>query len=88
MRYPSDISREDFDAIRPKLKNFKKRTNPKQYDLYDIFCAILYVMKTGCQWRALPHDYPKWKSVYTYFKQWSTPQADGSTLLERLLKKV
>ncbi|MDR0690915.1 MAG: transposase [Streptococcaceae bacterium] len=40
--------------------------------------------KLTCQWRALPHDYPKWKSVYTYFKQWSTPQANGSTLLERL----
>jgi hypothetical protein len=46
MRYPSDISREDFDAIRPELENFKKRTNPRQYDLYDIFCAVLYVVKT------------------------------------------
>ncbi|MDR0691065.1 MAG: transposase [Streptococcaceae bacterium] len=32
------------------------------------------MLKLTCQWRALPHDYPKWKSVYTYFKQWSTPQ--------------
>jgi transposase len=88
MRYPSDISREEFEKIRPELESFKKRTNPRIYDLYDIFCAVLYVVRTGCQWRALPHDYPKWKSVYKYFKQWSQPQEDGTPLLDRLLKKV
>jgi transposase len=88
MKYPSDISREDFEKIRPELEGFKKRTNPRIYDLYDIFCAVLYVVKTGCQWRALPHDYPRWEAVYRYFKQWKTPRANGSTLLEELLKKL
>ena len=36
----------------------------------EIVNAILYVLRTGCQWRALPHDFPAWKTVYTYFRNW------------------
>ncbi|MGN1385967.1 MAG: IS5/IS1182 family transposase, partial [Bacillus sp. (in: firmicutes)] len=44
--YPSDITREQFEIIRPMLA--KKRTHPPTYDLYDIFCAVLYLLKEGC----------------------------------------
>ena len=40
-----------------------KRTHPRKYDLYDIFCAILYLIKEGCTWRAIPRDFPKWENV-------------------------
>jgi transposase len=89
--YPSDITREQFEVIRPHLEAFKKTTKPRQLDLYDIFCAMLYVLKSACQWRMLPSDYPKWSTVYAYFRQWKQkpPQApDGEeaalSLLERL----
>jgi putative transposase len=35
-----------------------------------VFNAVLYLNRTGCQWRALPHDFPKWKTVYTIFRRW------------------
>ena len=55
--YPSDITREQFEVIRPILEGATKRTHPRKYDLYDIFCAVLYLIKEGCTWRAIPHDF-------------------------------
>ncbi|HCF6385798.1 transposase [Pseudomonas toyotomiensis] len=40
-------------------------------DLYEIWCAVLYLLKTGCQWRLIPSDFPRWQTVSRYFKQWS-----------------
>lgn len=56
--YPSNITRQQFELIRPALENFRKRTKPRKYDLYEVFCAVLYVLKTGCQWRQVPGDFP------------------------------
>jgi len=56
--YPSDISQKQFEKIKPFLESAKKRTKPRIIDLYDVFCAILYILKTGSQWRMLPHDFP------------------------------
>jgi transposase len=84
--YPSDISREPFDPIRPLLESARKKTAPRKVDLYDVFCAVLYLLRTGGQWRALPSDFPKWRTVPSYFTLWSEPGESGS-LLERALKK-
>jgi transposase len=54
--YPSDITREQFEVIRPKLEGFRRKTKPRVLDLYDIFCGMLYVLKSACQWRMLPKD--------------------------------
>uniref|UniRef100_UPI002076E746 transposase n=1 Tax=Lactiplantibacillus TaxID=2767842 RepID=UPI002076E746 len=59
--YPSNITRKQFEQIRPELESFRKQT----------FCAIIYVLKTGCQWRQVPSDFPEWHSVYNYYKLWS-----------------
>jgi len=90
--YPSDITPEQFEIIRPHLESFKKTTKPRKLDVYDIFCAVLYVLKSSCQWRMLPSDYPKWGTVYSYFRQWNhkpglAPGETESTpsLLEKLL---
>jgi len=86
--YPSDISRKQFDSIRELLEQARKKTKPRKVDLYDIFCAILYVVKSGCQWRMLPGDFPKWQLVYKYFRQWYTqPSEEAPSLLEQALKK-
>lgn len=85
--YPSDTSREQFEAIRTLLEQARKRTKPRQVDLYEVWCAVLYVLRTGCQWRALPSDFPKWRTVYAYFAQWSELDEDGVSLLQRALKK-
>ncbi len=52
--YPSDISREQFEQIRPLLESARKKTAPRKVDLYDVFCAVLYLLRSGCQWRMLP----------------------------------
>jgi transposase len=86
--YPSDITREQYEAIRLMLETAKKRTRPRQVDLYDVFCAILYVLKNACTWRALPHDFPRWDRVYKYFQLWggASPE-ERPSLLEQALKK-
>ncbi len=89
--YPSDISREEFKIIREELEGAKKKTRPHQTDLYDVFCAVLYVVKGGIQWRMLPSDFPKWQlCYYYYFRVWSSKGENGSepSILEKVLKKM
>jgi transposase len=86
--YPSDITREEFEIIRGDLEKAKKLTKPREKDLYDIFCAILYLIKSGCQWRMLPVDFPKWGIVRYYYDVWSKEREDGTTLLSEVLKKI
>nr|OAI74254.1 transposase [Ralstonia solanacearum] len=85
--YPSDMSRERFEQIRPLLEQARKKTKPRSVDLYEVWCAVLYLLRTGCQWRALPSDFPKWRTVHSYFAKWSEPDEQGVSLLERALKK-
>ena len=86
--YPSDISREQFEKIRPLIESVRKKTKPRKVDLYDVVCGVLYVLKTGCQWRALPHEYPKWITVYSYFEIWSEEKKGKESLIEQILKKI
>ena len=85
--YPSDITREQFEAVRPLLESARKKTKPREHDLYDLFCGVLYVLKSGCQWRMLPADLPDWNSVYAYFRKWSARRDGQPSLLEEALKK-
>ncbi|WIH14063.1 IS5 family transposase [Xanthomonas graminis] len=85
--YPSDMSRERFEQILPILEQARKRTKPRSVDLYEVWCAVLYVLRTGCQWRALPSDFPKWRTVHSYFAKWSELDEERVSLLERALKK-
>ena len=85
--YVSGISKEKFEEIRPLLQSVRRRTKPPTVDLYEVFCAVLYLLRTGCQWRFLPSDFPKWRTVHSYFAKWSEPDQDGISILERALKK-
>src|SRR5919198_5091939 len=78
--YPSDVTREQFENIRSVLGSVRKKTHPRTLDTYDVFNAVLYVLKTGCQWSALPHDFPKYQTVHTYFMKWSE-EKKGSVLV-------
>ncbi|TAR03163.1 transposase, partial [Lactiplantibacillus plantarum] len=53
--YPSNITRDQFELIRVDLETFCKRTCPRRVDLFDVFNAVLYELRTGAQWRQLPH---------------------------------
>ena len=89
MSYPSDISHEQFEKIKSILESARNQTRPREADLYHVFCAILYLLKSGCQWRMLPREFPKWQICYYYFKIWSQKKEDGSgSILEIVLKKI
>jgi putative transposase len=67
--YPSDLSDEQWQLIRKLLPRPAKTGRPA-IDRRWVINAILYLNRTGCQWRALPSDFPNWKSVYTVFWRW------------------
>lgn len=86
--YPSDITREQFEMIREELESARKKTRPRKVDLYDVFCAVMYIVKGGIQWRMLPSDFPDWKLVYYYFTIWSKENENGISILDKVLKKI
>lgn len=87
--YPSDITREQFETIRPLLEGARKKTRPRKYDLYDDFCALLYVLKSCCQWDMLPSDFPPYKTVHYYFRIWGKQKNKKTpSILEEVLKKI
>ena len=67
--YPSDLTDAQWEVIRWLLPKRAKRGR-KPTDRRKIINGILYVNRTGCQWRALPHDFPPWKTVYNNFWRW------------------
>lgn len=68
--YPSDLSREQFEALNALLPPAKPGGRPRSVDMWAVLNAIMYVLVEGIQWRALPSDFPKWQTVYTYFRKW------------------
>jgi transposase len=82
-KYPSDITREQFAKIAPLLESVRNKTRPKTLDLYEVFNAVLYLLKTGCQWRALPSEFPDYRRVHYYFMIWK-----DSKILKEVLKKI
>lgn len=83
--YPSDISREQFEIIKPLLESARRKTSPRRVDLYEVF-AVLYLLRSGCRWRMLPEEFPKWRTVHSYFAIWSEPR-EGGSLLEQALDR-
>lgn len=85
-KYASDISREKFEKILPLLQSVRRRTKPTTVDVYEVFCVVLYLLRSGCQWRMSPSDFPKWRTVHSYFAKCSEPDQNGISVLARALK--
>ena len=68
--YPSDLTDAQWQLIQPLLPAAKPGGRPRKHDLRAIVNALFYVNREGCTWRALPHDFPPWRTVYDYFKAW------------------
>ncbi|ANY05388.1 IS5 family transposase [Pseudonocardia sp. HH130630-07] len=69
-RYPSDTSDEQWALIEPLLPAAGAGGRPEKHARRDVVDAILYVVRAGCAWRALPVDFPPWQTVYWYFNRW------------------
>jgi transposase len=85
--YPSDISREQCERIRLVLEKARQTTKPRTFSLDDVFCGVLDVLKSGCQWRMLPKDFPTWRSCDEYFRQWSEQREGGRSILAAFWRK-
>lgn len=68
--YPSDLTDVQWQVIHPLLPNPAKVGAPQRIDRREIINGILYVNRTSCQWRAMPHDLPNWHTVYGVFRRW------------------
>ena len=68
--YPTDLSDAEWKYIESHLPKPKGHGRPRTHDLREILDAVFYVLKSGCQWRLLPHDFPRWPTVYHYFRKW------------------
>ena len=75
--YFTDLSDKQWHLLEPLVPAVKSGGRPAQHTRREIMNGILYILRTGCQWRALPHDLPPWKTVYTYFRNW---RVDGTWL--------
>lgn len=73
--YPTDLSNRQWDCIRELVPAAKAGGRPRSLEMRQVINAMLYVVVSGIQWRMLPKEYPKWKSVYHYFRLW---RDDGS----------
>src|SRR5438876_1377174 len=68
--YPTDLTDEQWSILGPLLPPAKPGGRPRKTDLRAVINALLYVNRSGCQWRMLPHDFPPWRTVYNYFRAW------------------
>lgn len=85
--YPSNVSDSQWAIV---SKNFDLARSRK-YELREIWNGIFYIVKTGCQWRMLPGDFPQWKIVYYYFSVWKNKgilEDFHNSLVEKIRKKA
>jgi transposase len=68
--YPSDLTDEQWNLLEPLIPLPAADAPNLRYERRDIVNAILYVLRSGCPWRLLPHDFPAWGTVYWYFRRW------------------
>jgi putative transposase len=85
--YPSDLTNEEWNILAPLVPPVQGGGRPADHARREIVNAIFYVLRSGCQWPMLPHDFPPWKTVYTYFRHWRV-EGTWSRIHEALRKKV
>jgi transposase len=70
LRYPSDLSDGEWDLAKRLIPRAKRGGRRREVVVRDVLNAILYVLSTGCQWRALPKDLPPRSTVHGYLQRW------------------
>ena len=68
--YPTDLTDEQWALLAPLLPPAKAGGRPRSANLREVVNALLYLLRTGCPWRHLPHDLPPWGTVWAYYRQW------------------
>ena len=85
--YSTDLTDAQWARLAPLIPAAKPGGRPRRVDGREVCNALFYLTRTGCHWRLLPHDLPKWQTVYWYFRQW---RADGTweTINDALRRQV
>lgn len=81
--YPTDLTDGQWELVAAYLPPNRGRGRPTQLDLRAVLNGLLYFTRTGCPWRLLPREYPKWESVRYYFDKWT-----GTGTLERIQRDL
>jgi len=68
--YSTDLTDEEWVWLEGLVPEPKAGGRPAKYARREIMNAIVYLLRNGCAWRNLPHDFPSWRSVYSYFRTW------------------
>lgn len=68
--YPSDVTDEQWEKLEPLVPAIAPDAASWVHTRREMVNAILYVLRSGCPWRLLPHDFPAWQTVYYYFRRW------------------
>src|SRR3954462_9353986 len=71
LRYPSDLTDEEWAHVAPMIAPAKRGGNRRHVDVREVMNGIMYILSTGCQWRAIPKDLPPRSTLYDYFDLWS-----------------
>jgi transposase len=71
LRYPSDLTDEEWALISPRIPPAKRGGTKRTVKLREIVNGLMYILSTGCQWRAIPKDLPPRSTLYDYFDLWS-----------------
>ena len=73
--YPSDLTAAQWRVLAPLIPAAKPGGRPRKYDMREVLNGLLYLIREGCSWRALPHDLPHWKTCYNFLRRF---EADGT----------
>ncbi len=68
--YPSDVTDEEWTILEPLIPIARPGGRPVEIPRREIVNAIFYVLRSACPWRYLPHEFPRWFTVYSYFRRW------------------
>jgi len=68
--YPTDLSAKQWKLLATMLPPPEQLGRKRSVDLREIINALCYLARSGCQWRMLPKEFPKWQTVYYYFSRW------------------
>src|SRR5258707_11369378 len=68
--YPSDVRDTEWGILEPLLPKEKPGGRHREVDLREMVNGILYILRGGCAWRMMPHEYRPWSTVYDYFRKW------------------
>jgi transposase len=75
LRYPSDVTEEEWAVIAPLIPPARRGGRKRSVNIREVFNGVLYLLSTGCQWRAIPKDLPPRSTLFEYLARW---EADGT----------